>query len=236
MKPLITGPFIIFLLSCSAKHDKIRGHWHEIINGETAHCYHITDTLVSVDKYTFGFSRKVEQEQVYAPIIANSSFGSLADVKWSGGEIIFGDSIRWVPVSNDLSTFIDDLSLGLMVKVVPPEIKGTVSYLIYGEVRKAQSRTIYVGRLKEDGLNNDGYYIQINDDLVSPIEIVYALAKHSGNYDKTKVIIHADRGAPDDIIEGIVKNTIWLGYSPQNIFRTALNKRAMTLELININE
>ncbi len=98
------------------------GHWHEILNGDTIHCYFISDTIVSVDQFTFGYSRKVVNEEIYELMVERSTFELLKDYKIKGDRIAIGDSVLWVKMQNDINTFLSDLAIGLLVNVEPPEL------------------------------------------------------------------------------------------------------------------
>lgn len=221
----------MYLFSCSNVANRPFGHWHEVLDGDTIHCYNISDSLVSVDRFTFGISKKVTNKDVYEPIVSGSSFELLKNYTDSNGTISIGDSISWIRMPNDVETFLMDLSRGLLVKIEPPEMSGAEYDLPFD----TPGTIVYIGQLREQGLDeptNGQFQIQINDVIASTADIFgFFNSNHGGNENRI-AIIHSDKNTPIDLMKSVTEEMLNTGFVPRNIYRTEISKQEMTMGLV----
>lgn len=223
---------IITLSECSTKTKGPRGHWHESFNGQTIHCYHITDTLVSIDKFTFGYSKKVENGDIFQPLVSYSTFDLLADYDVSENQFTILDTVTWTKMSNDVETFLNDVSLGLLVKVEPPELLDSQFDLPYDTfATRTYPVKIYIGQLKDRQASDSEFYIELNEVKATVNDILGYLVGHSDNSKKT-IALHADKDTPDQLIQDVIKEILKTGYLKENIYRTMIKKEDQIMGLV----
>lgn len=224
---LFAGLLILFLIGCSNKTGKLLGHWHELVNEETIHCYHISDTLVSVDQFTYGYSRRIFNGEIFQPMVANSSFELLRDKVIEGNYIEIADTVTWTRAPDNIETFINDLSLGLLVNVEPPELAQDKFELTYNTL----ATVIFIGQLKSTQSEDSEFYIQLND-LKSTVDDVRGfLISHLDNSDKI-IILHADKNTPGQLMQDVTIEILKAGFIKQNIYQTVINKTELTMGLV----
>jgi hypothetical protein len=212
-------------------HLRPMGHWHEILNGETVHCYEISDSLITVDKFTFGYTRDVTDNDIYQPIVTNSSFELLKDYKTNNNQVTIGDSILWINVKNDTETFNSDLAVGLLLRVLPPEIDESEYELPYDTL----ATRIYIGQLKDqlhDRLLANQYYIQLNDVIASFNDLDDFFTSYHGGNEKRIAVVHADRKTPKGLLKGVMEKIVSTGYLNSNIYRTVIDSNKKTMGLV----
>lgn len=217
----------IFFFGCSTEVKTPRGHWHESFGGQTIHCYHITDTLVSLDKFTFGYSRKIENGDIFRSMVPNSSFDLLADKDVRENQFSILDTITWTKMPNDVETFLNDLSLGLLVKVEPPELLDSQFDLPLDSL----DGQIFIGQLKNRQTSDSEFYIQLNEVKATLNDLLAYLEGHSDNSKKI-IVLHADKDTPDKLMADIIDEVLKTGYRMENIYRTALKKEDRTMGLV----
>ncbi len=207
------------------------GHWHEIKYGETIHCYQISDSIVSVDKFTFGYSRKVVDNDIYQSKMTNSTYNLLHNYPNNTDRIDIGDSILWLKMPNNNETFKTDLAVGLLLRVHPPESLENVN--VYRDDSKAAK--IYIGQLKDsphDRLLSNQYNIQLNDSIASANDIEKFLHSHYNHTKDRMVIIHADRHTSNGLMNAVIEKINRAGYSYQNIYRTVIDSDQYKMGLV----
>jgi hypothetical protein len=207
------------------------GHWHEIKDEETIHCYEISDTLVSVDKITFGYSNKVNDNDIYQTMVENSSFELLKTREVKNDQIVIGDSILWIKAKNDSEAFISDLSVGLLLQVRSPELVESGFELPYNTL----GTKIYVGQLKDkphDRILGNQYYIQINDVIASINDLENFFNNHHGGNETQIAIIHADKNTPKGLLNAIINRITITGYLSKNIYRTVIDSEKKKMGLV----
>ena len=214
-------------MACSTKAEGPRGHWHESFGGQTIHCYHISDTLVSLDKFTFGYSREVENVDIFQSMVPNSGFDLLADKDVRENQFTILDTITWTQIPNNLETFLTDLSLGLLVKVEPPELLNSEFELPYDTF----ATRIFIGQLKNGQTDGEEFSIQLNEVKATANDLFRFLVSETDNSNKI-VILHSDKNTPDQLMTDVINEILKTGYSRENIYRTAIKKKNMTMGLV----
>jgi hypothetical protein len=222
----------ISLSGCSTKTKKPFGHWHESFSGQTIHCYHITDTLVSIDKFTFGYSKKVENGDIFQPLVSYSTFDLLADYDVSENQFTILDTVTWTKMPNDVETFLNDISLGLLVKVEPPELLDSQFDLAYDTFNtRIYASKIFIGQLKNRQPSETEFYIELNEVKATVNDLLVYLVGHSDNSKKI-IALHADKGTPAQLIQDVTKEILKAGYFKGNIYRTMIKKEDQTMGLV----
>lgn len=228
---------LIIISACSPHKEKVLGHWHEVLNGHTVHCYNISDTLVSVDEFTHGYSRQITNGNVFEPLITESTFEYLKGETSINDQINIGDSVKWIKVANS-GFFIEDMSIGLLVSIEPPELNQLNYDLNYKLLNDSIIETrIFIGQQKSgiDTIKTSKQFkIQLNDVIADVSDIDYFVPSHLPNDQNKIIMIHADKNTPLDLFDWVVNEIIKAGYSPSQIFRTAIEKDKKTIGLVRV--
>ena len=217
---------IITLIECSTKTQELRGHWHESFNGQTIHCYHITDTLVSLDEFTFGYSKRVENGDIFQSMVPNSSFDQLAEKDVQENHFTIWDTITWTKMPNDMETFLDDISLGLLVRVEPPELLDSQFELPHDTL----SFRIYIGQRKSRETQDNEYYIELDEEISSLDKVFNFMCCPNNNVQIA--VLHADKDTPDKLMKDVINEILKVGFPKENIYRTVIKKESQAMGLV----
>ncbi|MCU0420672.1 MAG: hypothetical protein MUC38_13545 [Cyclobacteriaceae bacterium] len=140
--------------------------------------------------------------------------------------------MTWTKMSNDVETFLNDVSLGLLVKVEPPELLDSQFDLPYDTfATRTYPVKIYIGQLKDRQASDSEFYIELNEVKATVNDILGYLVGHSDNSKKT-IALHADKDTPDQLIQDVIKEILKTGYLKENIYRTMIKKEDQIMGLV----
>jgi hypothetical protein len=220
--------FMNLIVSCKGHKKSINGHWHEYMKGNFVACYYLNDSVVSVNKYTVGYTTRTEYQNgtVLLPVL---TFPWTKDYKFEGDKIVVNDSIEWRRVPYNDSIFNQYLSAGLKIWVQPMELQRSKFDLEYdsGDVY------IFIGRRKD---RDDGVLaIQLNDVLTDGSDLrPFLSARHGGN-EKRILVINADKKVSENTLKMVYDEAQQAGFLPENIYLTAINRNQFKIGLVREN-
>jgi len=233
MRIIVTFYLFIYFTSCTEKKLSINGHWHESINGETIHCYKLTDSTYSVDELSIGFKKPHNIIDGKKAIFLRLSMDYSTNYKVGADNIQINDSIDWIRASDNEATFLNDLTLGLLVSLEPHELNQRNYDLPYNV---DFAKFIIVGKLKSNQID-DKHHIQINDKIVPLADIMlFLIPHHNGNLENSIVVINADKDSPKALLDSIKETSLKVGYLQKNIYKTAINKTKRTIGLVKYKQ
>jgi hypothetical protein len=160
-------------------------------------------------------------------MVPNSGFDLLADKDVRENQFTILDTITWTQIPNNLETFLTDLSLGLLVKVEPPELLNSEFELPYDTF----ATRIFIGQLKNGQTDGEEFSIQLNEVKATANDLFRFLVSETDNSNKI-VILHSDKNTPDQLMTDVINEILKTGYSRENIYRTAIKKKNMTMGLV----
>ena len=227
--------FLIFLLfACSVNKEKqLVGHWHEFEKGnpDCMSCHIITDSTYSLNAYTYGsgkpFKRGIDMTKTEIAIGGDYFFTS--DFTFDKNQLIVNDSIYWIKQEDNLKTFIDDFSAGLLVNIYPFETN--LTEFDYNKSEKPLETLIYIGTLKKSALtlykdyNTKQHYSQLND-MISSINDIRSFVIPACTLNSTKedkILLHLDKDTPDELINQIEAEILNSGYKRNQMYYLTIN-------------
>ena len=227
--------FLIFLLfaSCANKEKQLVGHWHEFEKGnpDFINCHKITDSTYFLNAYTYGsgepFKRGIEMKKTEIAIGGDYFFTS--DFTFDKNQLIVNDSIYWIKQEDNLKTFIDDFSAGLLVNIHPFETN--LTKFDYNKSRKPLEILIYIGTIKKSILNQSNaysskkHYIQLND-MISSINDIRSFVIPACTLNSTKedkILLHLDKDTPVELINQIEAEILSSGYKRNQMYYLTIN-------------
>jgi hypothetical protein len=217
----------------------VSGHWHEYVNGQYSHCYIVSDSSIAVNYLLYEYLIDIEKEDGKALLY---SFAIGMD-KWISDYIVksnvihINDTIDWIKVNDSKEVFLDELSSGLMLSIVPDSLSKARFSKRAWRGPEATINEIYIGKLKEQfktasnisKYNYDGYYIQVAEVLIDPEGIPMYIERHHDLENKWMVIIHADKHTPAEFFDSIYAKILEGGYNDSNIYRTVVDEKNRAL-------
>jgi len=199
----------LFLASCDRKNELLNGHWHEYVknNSDYVNCYHITDSIITANPYTYNSDyfrgTEIKQSEIISEFY--DYFFSTSDFILRNDKIILNDSIHWKKQSNTKENFITDFSSNLLLDIKPFEDNN--STFDFQTNKTLDGAFIYIGKLKKskskkfNQYDTNKYYIQLNDRVVDNIdEIALFLCCNHCNYNRQKIFLHADKNTPKELL------------------------------------
>ncbi|MEM8568831.1 MAG: hypothetical protein AAGF85_20400 [Bacteroidota bacterium] len=229
-KTLTVSLLSVVLYACHNQ-KTINGHWHEIYKGEVTHCYRITDSTYSIDQISLGFMSPIEiinsKKALYSMLVSEYTVEYLLDQD----VIQFNDSISWKRAEDNHETFLNDLSLGLLVQITPVELLEEQFDLSY----EHSNVIIFIGKSKSD-LAKTAVNIQLND-VISTIDTLPDFLDNGHDENTNQImVINADRSTPDSLITLVAQHVLNSGYSKSNIYQTAISPWAQEIGLIKLKK
>lgn len=225
---IIVGLTTLILNSCQTRHHSINGHWHEFINNEFTHCYKITDRTYSVEELSVGYKKEHNKINGQIALWSQGTMDYSTDYKVAADEIQLNDSVFWVRANEE--EFINDLSLGLLVRLEPKEIGADKFDLPYDSIFGPH---IFIGHSKEEKSTNptdNDYLIELGTGISTVNEISLYVVGHEQKW-KT-VIVNADKDTPDNILEDVLNEIYKAGYDKNDVYLTAIDKENRTIGLV----
>ncbi|WP_396637415.1 hypothetical protein [Maribacter sp. R77961] len=173
LKKLILHIIIILSFVSCNKEETLNGHWHEYLDNsqDLDNCYIITDTTISINKFTNGATFQLDSakpSQIWEYIQYPDSIIQSHLIK--GDKVIFQNNTKWIRQISDSETFLNDFSAGYKVNILPFESTIENSDSIDFQNNKlsiilacGQIKSQYVDPSK--GFFKNQFYFQINNKV-----------------------------------------------------------------------
>jgi hypothetical protein len=222
------------LVSCQSKQEKLIGHWHEfkVNDSDYLNCYRITDSTIGINSLSNGgfndYRRGLDLEQSEILSLANGNYKWTSDFIINGNKLILNDSIFWIKQTDKRTSFLTDFSAGLLVDINPFESKKSIFDFQPNQI--TNGNYIFVGKLKNSvwekhtKFNKEEYYIQLNDKISKPEDIVWFM--DCGHCDITKqlVYMHVDKNTPKELLSEIETEMSKININKRQIYYLTINR------------
>jgi hypothetical protein len=198
------------------------------MNNKFTHCYKITKKTYSIDALSVGYIKEHYRINGQIALWSQGTMDYNTDYKIAGDKIQLNDSIFWLRANDE--EFINDLSLGLLVRLEPKEIGDGKFDLPYDSIFGPH---IFIGHPKENHATTptyNGYAIELGSGISTLDDIMMYVAGHEQPW--RVVIVDADKDTPDKLLKRVLNEIYKANYAKSDVYLTAIDKESMTIGLV----